>query len=81
MLMKQEIFSYPRNLIFVTFCKSQILPWLDHPPFFYKRREVVFKIFPKKGGGVGPDFSHEKGGVGKIGELFKTRGRYPITFF
>ena len=30
-----------------------------------------FKIFEKKGGGqVSSDFSHKKGGVGKIGGLF-----------
>ena len=40
-------------------------------PSFIKGRGVVILKFPKKdGGGGGLEFSHKKGGVGKIGRLF-----------
>ena len=48
-------------------------------PFFIKRRGkgVSFRNFQKKGVGECSDFSHKKGGVGKMGGLFyKKEGDY-----
>ena len=82
MLIKQEIFSYPRNLIFVTFCKSQILPQLDHPPSFIKEGRLSSKFSQKKGGGESVQiFPMKREGLGKQGSCLKQGGDTLSPFF
>ena len=67
-LIKQDILSYLRN---VNFGKQGLHSWEPLP--FIKGGRLSFHNFPKKGEG-GSDFSHKKGGVGKIEGCFKKGG-------